>query len=409
MKGSNILHVIPAVAPRYGGPSAAIIGMCHALRDLGMSTLVATTDADGASRLDVEDGEVQDYEGIPMVFFPRQASEAYKWSPPLAVWLRQHVRDFNVVHIHAVFSHSSVAAARACLNQQVPYVLRPLGTLDPWSLNRHRWRKELLIRFGAGRLLAGAAAMHYTTDVERRLAERGMAWLPRGRVIPLGVEDALFGGTTQTNAAPYILTLCRLDPKKGVDLLIQAFHDVVKAGSAGEWKLIIAGDGDSSYVARLKQAAEQGEARSRISFEGWVAGDERLTLLRDASLFALPSSQENFGIAVVEALASGVPVVVSPEVNLAPDIEGHEAGWVIPRERQALAEGLARLIADSAGLTERRAKARRFAGRFRWSTIAEALRQFYADILHRRAAVDEHLEAVTDAEYRASRRPDWER
>jgi glycosyltransferase involved in cell wall biosynthesis len=179
MKGRNVLHVIPAVAPRYGGPSAAIIGMCHALRELDMSTLVATTDADGDGRLDVADGEVQDYEGIPMVFFPRQASEAYKWSAPLAVWLRQHVRDFDVVHIHAVFSHSSVASARACLNHQVPYVLRPLGTLDPWSLNRHRWRKQVLIRFGAGRLLAGASAMHYTTDVERRLAERGMPWMTR--------------------------------------------------------------------------------------------------------------------------------------------------------------------------------------------------------------------------------------
>jgi glycosyltransferase involved in cell wall biosynthesis len=404
MKG-NILHVIPAVAPRYGGPSAAIIGMCQALRELGMSTLVATTDADGDGRLDVAEGEVEDYEGVPMVFFPRQASEAYKWSAPLAVWLRQHVRDFDVVHIHAVFSHSSVASARACLNQQVPYVLRPLGTLDPWSLSRHRWRKQVLIRFGAGRLLAGASAMHYTTDVERRLAERGMPWLPRGRVIPLGVDDAHFAGTTQTTASPYILALCRLDPKKGVNLLIQAFHDVVKAGKGADWKLVIAGDGEESYVARLKQAAEQGEGKSRISFEGWVNGEERLTLLRDASLFVLPSSQENFGIAVVEALASGVPAIVSPEVNLAPEIEAHEAGWVFPRERQALTDGLAGVIGDRAVLTERRRKARQFAARFRWSTVADAMQRLYADILHTRAAAHLHLDAVIDASYRAERGP----
>jgi glycosyltransferase involved in cell wall biosynthesis len=199
--------------------------------------------------------------------------------------------------------------------------------------------------------------------------------------------------------------LCRLDPKKGVNLLIQAFHDVVKAGKGSDWKLVIAGDGEESYVARLKQAAEQGEGRSRITFEGWVNGEERLTLLRDASLFVLPSSQENFGIAVVEALASGVPVIVSPEVNLAPDIEAHEAGWVFPRDRQALAEGLARVMVDRTALTERRRKARQFAGRFRWSTVAEAMQQLYADILHTRAAVHQHLEAVTDADYRAARGP----
>ena len=197
-----------------------MIGMCQALQNLNVSTLVATTAADGDGRLDVQEGEVQDYEGIAALFFRRQASEAYKFSGPLAGWLRHRVRDFDVVHVHAVFSHSSVAAARACLNAGIPYVLRPLGTLDPWSLNRHRWRKQLLIRFGAGRLLAGAAAMHYTTDQERRRAESVLPWLPRAAVIPLGVDEALFGGTTRTNASPYILALCRLD-RRGRRLLIQ--------------------------------------------------------------------------------------------------------------------------------------------------------------------------------------------
>jgi glycosyltransferase involved in cell wall biosynthesis len=404
MISGDILQVIPAIAPRYGGPSAAMLGMCQALRNLGVSTLIATTDADGDSRLDVPEGEVEEYEGVPALFFPRQASEAYKWSPRLAKWLRNHVRDFAVVHVHAVFSHSSVAAAHACLNQGVPYILRPLGTLDPWSLNRHRWRKQALIRLGAGRLLAGAAAIHYTTDQERRLAESGMPWLPRGTVIPLGVDDALFGGTTQTNASPYLLALCRLDPKKGIDLLIQAFHDVVAAGTHGDWKLIIAGDGDEDDVSKLKQAAESGEGRSRIVFEGWVAGDPRMSLLRHAALFALPSAQENFGVAVVEALACGVPVIVSPAVNLAADIEKHQAGWIVPRDRAALAESLGRLMTDRAALAERRAHARTFAERFRWSAVAESLVHLYEDVLSRRAAVARHVEALTDAEYRADRR-----
>jgi glycosyltransferase involved in cell wall biosynthesis len=401
MISGDVLQVIPAIAPRYGGPSAAMIGMCHALRNLGVSTLLATTDADGGSRLDVPEGEVEEYEGVPAMFFRRQASEAYKWSPRLAQWLRKHVRDFDLVHVHAVFSHSSVAAARACLNQGVPYILRPLGTLDPWSLNRHRWRKQALIRFGAGRLLAGAATIHYTTDQERRLAESGLPWLPRGTVIPLGVDDALFAGTTQTNASPYVLALCRLDPKKGIDLLIEAFHDVAATGAHTDWKLIIAGDGDAGYVSRLKEAAEKGEGRSRIVFEGWVNGDARLSLLRHATLFALPSLQENFGVAVVEALACGVPVIVSPAVNLASDIEKHQAGWIVPRERAALADSLGRVMTDRAALVERRAHARAFAGQFRWSAVAESLLRLYEDVLSRRAAVARHVDAVRDAAYRA--------
>ena len=401
MTSSNVLHVIPAVAPRYGGPSVAVIGMCQALRNAGLSTLVATTDADGKSRLDVSEGEIEDYEGVPMIFFPRQASEAYKFSRPLASWLRRNIRTFDIAHIHAVFSHSSVAAARACLNAGVPYVLRPLGTLDPWSLNRHGWRKQLLIRFGAGRLLAGASAMHYTTREEKRLAEHGLPWLPRGTVIPLGVDDELFAGTTRTNASPYLLALCRLDPKKGIDLLIQAFHDVAKAGIGADWRLIIAGDGDASYVSKLRTAAAAGEARSRIVFEGWVSGDARFSLLRHATLFALLSSQENFGVALVEALACGTPAIVTREVNLATDIETSQAGWIVPRDPAGLAEALGRVMRDRAALADRRARARTFAGSFRWGSVAATLTGLYEDILSRRAATSRHLGKIADAPYRA--------
>jgi glycosyltransferase involved in cell wall biosynthesis len=196
--------------------------------------------------------------------------------------------------------------------------------------------------------------------------------------------------------------LCRLDPKKGIDLLIQAFHDVAAAGTHGDWKLIIAGDGDEDYVSKLKQAAESGEGRSRIVFEGWVAGDARMSLLRHATLFAMPSAQENFGIAVVEALACGVPVIVSPAVNLASDIEKHQAGWIVPRDRAALAEALGRLMTDRAALAERRTHARAFAERFRWSAVADSLVRLYEDVLSRREAVARHVEALTDAEYRAN-------
>ncbi len=400
MMQGDILHVIPAVAPRYGGPSAAMIGMCQALRSLGVSTLVVTTDADGGGQLDVSDGEVEDYLGVPTIFFPRQASESYKFSRPLAQWLRRHIHEFDLAHIHAVFSHSSVAASRACLRAGVPYVVRPLGSLDPWSLDRHSWRKKLLMRFGAGRLLASAAAMHYTTAEEQRLAQDRLPWLPRGVVIPLGVDDELFAGTTQTNAAPYVLALCRLDPKKGIDLLIQAFHDVAKSGGLGQWRLVIAGDGEPSYVAKLRQMAESGEGRSRIAFEGWVSGDARLELLRHASLFALPSTQENFGIAVVEAMACGSPVLVSPNVNLASDIDATDTGWVVPRDRTALADALGRILADRAGLVARRGGARAFAGPFRWSSVAQALEHLYKEILTSRAAVDKHAGDVA-ASYRA--------
>jgi glycosyltransferase involved in cell wall biosynthesis len=315
--------------------------------------------------------------------------------------VRRHIRTFDLAHIHAVFSHSSVAAARACLDAGVPYVLRPLGTLDPWSLNRHAWRKQLLIRFGAGRLLAGAAAVHYTTREEKRLAEHGLPWLPRGTVIPLGVDDDHFAGTTRTNASPYVLALSRLDPKKGIDRLIQAFHLMARAGHASDCRLVIAGDGDAAYVAKLREAAAAGDARSRIVFEGWVSGETRLSLLRHAALFALPSTQENFGVALVEAMACGTPSAVTPGVNLSPDIEAAQAGWIVPNDPSGLADALATILGDRPALAERRARARAFAGPYRWSAVAAALVTLYQEILSSRAAVHHHLDRVAGAPYRA--------
>jgi len=177
----KVLHVIPALAPRYGGPSAAVVGMCRVLIAGGVPTLIASTDADGRGRLTVSTGQIESYSGVPAIFFPRVASESFKWSAPLEAWLRARVSDFDIVHVHAVFSHSSLAAGRACRAANVPYIVRPLGTLDPWSLNHHRLRKQLLFRFGVRNLLMGAAAMHYTSDEERRLAESVLPWLPKGR------------------------------------------------------------------------------------------------------------------------------------------------------------------------------------------------------------------------------------
>src|SRR4051812_35629709 len=104
----RVLHVVPAIAARYGGPRVATLGMCRALNGIGEDTLIATTDADGPSRLRAPLGEIAEHDGVRVIMFPRQLSESFKWSRPLASWLRRHAEEFAVVHIHAVFSHSSI-------------------------------------------------------------------------------------------------------------------------------------------------------------------------------------------------------------------------------------------------------------------------------------------------------------
>ncbi len=322
----RILHVIPALAPRYGGPSVAAVGMCRALTRAGVETFMVTTDADGPGRLKVPIGQVTPTQGIPTIYFRRRGSDAYKWAQGLSAWLTRHVGEFDLVHVHAVFSYASMAAGQAAQAARVPFVVRPLGTLDPWSIARHRWRKRALLGIGLRRTLEAASAMHYTTRAEQQLAELAQPWLPRGVVVPLGVDDALFeAGERPDPAQPYVLAMSRLDPKKGIDLLIRAFHNVAARPSAARWRLVIAGDGEDSYVRHLKALAGAGHAAARIVFPGWVEAPRRESWLRRASLFALPSAQENFGIALGEAMACGVPVVVTPGVTLASEIAAAEA------------------------------------------------------------------------------------
>ena len=383
----RILHVIPALARRYGGPSAATLGMCRALRALGASVLVAATDADGHGRMPMDTGIVTEYDDVPVIWFPRQVSESFKWSRPLAHWLGDHVTDFDLVHVHAVFSHSTMAAASACHRAGVPYIVRPLGTLDPWSLNHHRLRKRILLASGLRRALECATRIQYTASDEQQLAERALPWLPAGVVVPLGLEDAFFSDeTSRTPRADVIVSLARLHPKKGIDVLISAFHALPPAVRR-TWRLVIAGDGEPAYVKHLKTMATDGDSAGQIDFVGWLDLTRRIDLLRESRLLALPSHQENFGLAVAEAMAAGVAVMVTPAVNLAGAIAGARAGWVVERSVPAWTAALGDALPDAHELTERALAARRLAEEYRWPVVAERLRAMYGDAIaaHRAA------------------------
>jgi glycosyltransferase involved in cell wall biosynthesis len=381
----RILHVVPAVAARYGGPSVAVLGMSKALIARGEHSLIVTTNADGPNQqLPIATGTPAEIDGVPVMAFARQASESLKWSRPLAAWLRQHAKDFDLAHVHAVFSHSSVAAASACRAAGVPYIVRPLGTLDPWSMRRHAWRKQLMMATGVRRMLAGASALHYTTSEERRLVEQAFPFVAPGVVVPLAVDEAFFSMPDPTGDRPgTVLFLGRLDAKKGVELLIAAFQQIAAVADASAWRLVIAGDGDREYVAGLRRLAAAGPAQDRIVFHGWATGATRLELFGQASIFVLPSHQENFGISIVEAMASGVAVVVTPGVNLARDIEAHEAGWVVDAAVPALAATLQRAMVNTGERARRGVAARRFATRFRWPAVVDMLVAMYDHAIDR--------------------------
>ena len=368
--------------------------MARGLAQTGIQVDVATTDDGEISRRDAPPAGAAREDGARVFAFRRQ-SQFYKVSLGLARWLAQNVRHYDLVHIHALFSFSSGAAARQAAKDRVPYVIRPLGVLNRWGMeNRRRRLKQVSFRFFERPMIESAAAMHYTSEQERREAE--MAGVTtRAAVIPLGIDLAEFRRLPpperfyqcfpQARGRQVILFLSRLDAKKGLDLLLPAFAEARRRHPSA--LLAVAGSGDAAFVAGLRARAEQLGISDDILWAGFLTGEDKLAAMAAASLFALPSYSENFGIALVEALAAGLPCLLSDQVGIAPEIESAGAGLVAACDESAVGSALQRLLADS----ELRA---RFAGnacrlaerRFSMEAMTGSLIELYEQVAAQRLA-----------------------
>jgi len=389
----RVLHVIPSVSERSGGPGLAIVPMCRALQEQGTEVLVAATDK-GLNGEQIPMGTPVKYKGIHAIFFRAQLGNSFKYSRPLTVWLNANVRDFALVHIHAVFNHASIAAARACRNQGVPYIVRPLGTLDPWSMKQKSFRKTMYWRLAGRRMLADAAAVHYTSLAEQEATEQSLG-LAHGTVVPLGFhaefDDTDFEQDRFATEFPelatnrYVLVLSRLLPTKGLDALLDAFLPLVKQPEFSNWRLVFAGEGPEEYVGALRKKVATHCLENSVLFPGWLEGEKKNAFLRQASLLALPSYHENFGLCAMEAMAFGVPVLVSPHVHLAEDILNAGAGWLADVEKASIEAVLKEIFCSNAERARRGIAGKEFSRRFTWRNIAGQLILVYSQLLAERA------------------------
>lgn len=323
------------------------------------------------------------------IYFRKQ-TEFYKVSVPLWQWLRRNADKFDIVHIHALFSFASVAAARCARSRAVPYVIRPLGVLNQYGMTK---RRPALKRFSFQMLerplLKQAAGMHYTSKQEQVEAEASGA-VARPFIVPLGLDLLDF----QTLPGParfmarwpvaagreLVLFLSRLDPKKGLDRLMDAFAEV-KRGRSGAL-LVIAGEGEEGFVRELKHRAETLGIAQDILWTGFLDGEDKLAALAAAKVFVLPSYSENFGIAAVEALAAGVPTVLTTGVGIADDVQQNNAGVVVSPNAAEIASGIERFLSDPVLASRVSSNGRQLArARYSLDAMGAALKTLYESVL----------------------------
>jgi len=361
----RILHVVPTYLPawRYGGPIVAVHGLCKALVARGHSVDVFTTNVDGAETLAVPTATPVDVDGVRVHYFPSPFPRLY-WSPAMRRALAAQVRNYDVVHIHAVFLWPGIAAARAARREGVPYVISPRGMLVPELIRqKSRMVKTLWLQLFERRGFAHAAAMHFTSALESEEAARIGLPLPPPIVIPNGIDLETRPAIARDDDT--LLFLGRISWKKGLDRVIAALPSLPHA------RLQIAGNDEEALIPRLRALAEQHGVADRIEFLGPIYGDAKNELLARATLFVLMSTSENFGNAVLEALAMETPVVLSRDVGLAEEVRGAEAGIIGM-------EGVGALLGDP----ERRGRMGRngralVASRFAWARVAEEMESAY--------------------------------
>lgn len=350
----RILHITPSLDQRDGGTTMAIGSMARSLAAHGFDVDVAATLSPSDAK---QQGLVFDKptktDGVTIRYFERQTT-FYKTSLPLSHWLNQHAQEYDLVHIHAVFSFSSLAGAHAARTKRVPYIISPHGILNSWGMkNRRSWIKALSYRLLDKPMLNRAAAIHFTSKQEQDDAAR-LQLKPESWVIPLGVNlapfqslpdpDLFYRQFPETRGKPLVLFLSRIDPVKNIELLLAAFVQVNKAAH-----LVIAGTGATDYVASLQTLAKSAGIDACVTWAGHLAGDLKLAALAAATIFVLPSKSENFGIALLEAMAAGLPCIASNHVALAVDVAGRDVVQVVPSDSAVLARAIGKQLDDPSG------------------------------------------------------------
>jgi glycosyltransferase involved in cell wall biosynthesis len=378
----KVLHVIPSLSRVHGGPTRAIALMELALAEQGVHVEVATTDDDGPGRHNGKANDPPLWENGALHRYFAKSVDFYKVSPSFARWIASNVGRYDLVHIHALFSFVSPVAAWAARRARVPYIVRPLGTLNDYGLKQRRpGFKALSLRFVESPMLRGAAAVHFTSEAE--VIEARKLGIPmREALIPLGVEGSGIEKVLGESGATRLLLLSRLDPKKNVEGLLNAVALLMK--DMPSLKLTIAGDGSADYVASLKKLADSLGLGDKVVWAGHIEGAEKHAAFASADIFVLPSYSENFGIAAAEALAAGLPCVLGAGVAIAESVTDAGAGVTVGTDAASIASGLREIMANNATLGSMSTQARRLAEeRYSVHSMGTSLKQLYTDILMR--------------------------
>jgi len=391
----RILFAVHGYKPafRLGGPIVSVSSLAERLVCKGHQVVVFTTNSNLDEDLDVPVDRPIDVNGVEVWYFRREEvlrrwlpfvpylsrASGFVYAPRMREALDRTVPTVDAVHTHLPFIYPTFAAARAAFRASKPLFYSQRGVFDPARLAFRAWKKRLYIEAIEKPTLRRATTLVALTEAEVQ-SYRRLAATPT-EIVPNGIDVSLYRerpSAAVEGIAPesrVILFLGRIHPTKGADRLLEAFVRV--AAAIPDAVLVLAGPDEFGLEVRFREIVAQRNLRGRVLFPGMVTGERKLDLLARADVFCLPSEAEGFSMAVLEALASATPVLLSPGCHF-PQAAEAGAGIVVSTEPEAMAQALAGLLGDRDALEEMGRKGRALVSeRYGWDAIAERMLEVY--------------------------------
>jgi glycosyltransferase involved in cell wall biosynthesis len=364
----KILHYIEELNLKSGGPVRAVLDLSRLTCEAGHQVTILSPDVTDSPKewlTPPTAGEMRPY----VVKVPPCSGRGKLFPFPVVESIRRdHIATHDLLHVHGMWAPSNVQLTGAAYRAGVPYILSLRGMLDDWPMSQRRLKKQLFLAIAGRRMLHRAAFVHCTAEGEHQQSRK---WFPkgRGRVIPNllnlepfrnspGPELAKNRFSSMASGHPNILFLSRVHYKKGVEHFIKAAGLLRDRGVMCNW--LVAGDGDADYMQSLKKLATDLKLEDRVHFLGMVTGQDKISLFEASDLFLLPTSQENFGFALVEAMAAGVPVMTTKGVDLWPEMQACGGAVIVDQDATIIASEVEKLIKDQSHLKEMGHKARKW-------------------------------------------------
>jgi glycosyltransferase involved in cell wall biosynthesis len=375
----KILQIVTLVSGvgAFGGPTRVAVNQCDALTARGHQTLLVG----GADRLPLGTTVV---DNVPTRLFRvrrlvKSKPMAYLWSPTMLWWLWRHATQFDVIHVHLARDGVTLPAALIARRHHIPFVVQTHGMVNA----RAGLVQRIVDRLATLRVLNGAGRVYALSDAEVGQLRVLVPQRSSIDVLPNGVGSLEAGPRPSALGTPEFLFLARLHPRKRAPLFVTAAMSLLDRGCDASFTLVgpDEGDGPAVEAAIADYSARKGAASTALRWTGPIAPEQTSERLRRAFAYVLPSVDEPFPMSVIEALAVGVPVIVTESNGLAGAIEEYECGLVVAEDSvEALTDAMQRLLSDAA-LAEQMGRRAFVAARERFSidSVADTLLRDYQD------------------------------